>query len=184
MDVRLVTKDELDQVYKLTHDLYVQSGYATQQPSGLLKHYESIDNLLDTYVFGMFEQKELIGSVSFTLNNKVGLPVHESFTNHLEECRNSKVKCGICWRFVIKPKMFASPIKLIDSVIDIAMRELVTVLFIEINPKHEKVFQKLLSLQTIAGPIKDEAVNEAPAILMRGEIHPLIRSWLRFKNRG
>ena len=46
----MYTELELDQIYKLTHDAYVERGYCEPQPGGKLIHYPHLDHIPETTI--------------------------------------------------------------------------------------------------------------------------------------
>lgn len=186
MEIRLVTQNELQSVYALCHDLYVENGYCIPQPDGMLKHYEHLNTIPETFVIGAFDP-ELIGTLSMTIDSVAGLPIahafHETLLHTRFRCIIENKKMGVCWRLVTRQRSLGIVLGMINKIIDLAMENKIDLLLYEFNPKHQRVYEKLLDMEVIAGPISDPAVNDAPAVLMKSEMHRLILAW-RKRNRA
>lgn len=187
---KVETKEELLEVYKLTHDVYVTEGYCLAQPDGLLKHYPHLDNIAETKVFITIENNKIIGTNSFTTDGPKKLHVDEDFPFETEEvrqwCQQHNQRLSASWRIVTKESNRKS-LKVLLELINISMIEFLDtadmVLF-TFNPKHEKFYKKMLGLKTIAiGTAK--SVGGASAILMEGDSDVMANKWsVVCKKRG
>jgi len=101
--IRIIqTQEELNAVYRLTHDQYVAEGYAQPQPDGMLRHYKLYDSLPETNIFGAFKEEKLIGTVSLTRGNLTGLPCEQEFPKEVQDIKTTSMvmgrRLGNCWR--------------------------------------------------------------------------------------
>lgn len=174
MNVRLANVEELSGVYKLTHDVYVQMGYCQPQENGILCHYPHLDNIKETFVLVAMDGDKLLGTNSWTLDSKHGLHVDCDFSEHVNtvrhRCQKFNRKLAASWRIVTNPdqRNTLRTIKsLVQSTVDMALDYGVDTMLFSFNPKHERIYQKMVGMTTLATGIC-HATN-APAVLMMAE---------------
>ena len=164
---RIQTTEELERVYRLTHDVYVKSGYCKSKKNGRLVHYPHLDNIPETTVFIAIKNGKIVGTNSITLDGPKGLHVDEDFLNDVNKVRAEGRRLVASWRIVTDCKGIKPVIELISKTTDYALNELKaeTALF-TFHPKHERFYKKFLNMRTIArnGCMK---LDNAPAVLMR-----------------
>lgn len=171
---------ELEAVYRLTHDCYVTSEYASTQPNGLLLHYPEYDVVPETTVLVAIHQGEIVGSISCTISDTQGLTIGHDFP---EEClqmeKEGRVLCAI-WRLVVKSSHRNSRQVLLGLISEVTRRLLespmTTFLFV-VNPKHARIYERLLNMRTVATKDGAEGLNNAPAVLLRGDRETLPAQW-------
>jgi hypothetical protein len=176
----------MEQVYRLTHDMYVKEGYAKAQPDGLLRHYPHLDNIPETHVFVVEENGQVVGTKSLTFDGPAKMHVDEDFPEEVEEFRRlskaTNKNLAASWRLVTHPKARNS-LRIVVELINITMEEgsknhMHLVLF-TFNPKHEKFYEKILGLKTVATSENCDAVS-APGVLMKGDARYMVNKWQRF----
>ena len=86
--------EELDSVYRLTHDSFLERGYCQPQPDGPLIHYPHLDNIPETTVLVAVVQGEIMGTLSFTLDGPRGFHLDGDFKT---ECGRIRAE-GKAWR--------------------------------------------------------------------------------------
>ena len=171
---------ELEAVYRLTHECYVASEYASPQTNGLLLHYPEYDVVPETKVLVAIHQGEIVGSVSYTVSDTQGLTIGHDFP---EEClqmeKEGRVLCAI-WRLVVKTSHRTSRQVLLGLVSEVTRRLLespmTTFLFV-VNPKHARIYQRLLNMRTVAQKDGAEGLNNAPAVLLHGDRETMPPQW-------
>ena len=111
MEIRKVsTAEEMDEVYKLTHDQYVKEGYIAPQPDGRLRHYPHLDGIPETTVLIAVDEGRVVGTNTLTLDGPAGLHVESdsafktiaSFYRIAAAASGTKLACS--WRIVTHPE--------------------------------------------------------------------------------
>ncbi len=178
------TPEALEPVWRLTHDAYVREGYATPQPDGLLRHFPKLDMIPETRVIGAFEGEELIGTNSLTADGSLGLHVDETFPDLLREIRSEccilGLRLGASWRIATAERYRGNRhlvLGLIDKSVDVAVEMGLDVVLFSFNPRHTRIYARLLDLETLCSPRPETAVVGAPAVLMRGDMDRILRRW-------
>ncbi len=180
----------MERVWRLTHDEYVRMGYARPQPNGLLQHFE-LDGIDETTVWLAEDKDEkILGTISLTADGPAGLHVDEDFKDVADyvrqECRLAGINLAAAWRIVTRSEyhhQMPLSMGLISAVVDAVRRRPYQVTLYTFNPRHEKFYRKMLGFETIAGPRPSPAVQDAPAILMRGDLEKVDRAWGRVERR-
>lgn len=186
MITRIAEQEDMEQVYRLTHDMYVEAGYCQPQPNGLLRHYPHLDGIPETLVFVAEENGEIIGTNSLTFDSPAKLHVDEDFPEEVEKirrmCNVTGRNLAASWRIATRPKSRNS-LRTVLELINITMIEgakhHMHMLLFTFNPKHESFYEKMLGLRTIATSENCNAVS-APGVLMKGDSRYMINKWVRF----
>lgn len=184
MKIRIAQSADMDIVYKLTHDQYVKEGYCKPQSTGKLVHYPHLDYIPETIVFvAEDDNNQIIGTNSLTIDNPHKLHVDEDFPTEVAAVRNRSIimnrNLAASWRIVTSPNARNSMkviLALIKGTIEEVCKQHTHELLFSFNPKHEKIYAKLLGLRTIARGECD-AVNNAPGVLMYVDSRFLLNKW-------
>jgi hypothetical protein len=186
MIIRLAKKEDMEQVYRLTHDMYVEAGYCKPQPNGLLRHYPHLDDIPQTIVFVAEQDGKIVGTNSLTFDGPAKLHVDEDFPEEVEKirriCNMTGRKLAASWRLATHPKARNSlrvVLELINATMTEGSNRHMNLLLFTFNPKHEGFYEKLLGLKTIATSERCEAVS-APGVLMKGDARYMVNKWVRF----
>lgn len=183
--VRVATSDEMDAVYRLTHDEYVRMGYCSPQPGGRLIHYPHLDNIPETTVLVAEDESGIVGTNTATLDGPSGLHVDcdAAFAKSVEvvrdECLRSGRNLGCAWRIVTRKqcrKRLDVVFALIGETLLLFNRYLVHVSLYSFNPHHERIYSRLLGMETLARGECD-VLGGAPAVLMRGDYWRMRECW-------
>lgn len=183
------TKENLKDIWKLTYDIYSEQGYCKSNSNKTLRHYPHLDLIPETHVFVAEEDGILHGTITLTMDNKNGLPINNQFqeiNNYRYFCSLENKNLATVWRMVTRKKFrnkCETVINLMNRTVKDGIRLGIDYLIIELNPKHEKHYKRMLGLETISQEIKDDSLNNAPAILMAGEIGSMEKHWNKFYNR-
>jgi hypothetical protein len=182
---------DMETVWRLTHDMYVAQGYAQVQPNGLLVHYPHLDAIPQTIIWiAEDENGRALGTLSYTDDGPAGLHVDDDFKDVTdavrEECRRSVKRLGASWRIVTQPECrngLDVVMGLITRYVEyIKLREIDVTLY-TFNPKHGSFYKRMLDFEIIAEPRIGHAVQAAPAILMRGELARVVARWRKIMTR-
>jgi hypothetical protein len=171
---------ELEAVYRLTHECYVAKSYVQHQPNGLLLHYPEFDVVPETSVLVAIHAGEVIGSISFTVSRTEGLTIGQDFR---EEClqmeKEGRVLCAI-WRLVVKEAHRGSRQVLLGLISEATRRLLMSPMnsfLLVVNPKHTRVYKRLLNMREVGSKGITEGLHNAPAVLLRGDRETLPSEW-------
>lgn len=170
---------ELDQVYRLTHDAYVEQGYIQARPDGLLRHYAEVDAAPENMVLVAVEDGIVVGTVSVTLDGPAGFHVDHDFPAECAAIRAEGGNVGASWRIITAPGYRSSMslvVDLIRSTIDVLHRFDVETILCSFNPRHERIYRKMFGMSTVAHSDGVGAVK-SPAVLMRASISEAVKSW-------
>ncbi len=181
IEVRPVRSEvELDEVYRLTHDAFVEQEYCRPQPDGRFMHCLRFDRIPETTVFIALRHGRIIGSLSVTLDGPEGLPVEVDFDSECDRIRQEGSLLANGWRMVTRKQCRASR-RLVFAMLREGVghcREAgVRTCLHCVNPKHERAYQKLLKWKTVARHQEACGLQNAKAVLMRMDEDGL-GSWL------
>ncbi len=179
---KAVTKQELESVYRLTHDAYVEMNYAKPQPDGQLIHYPELENIPETTVMIANSGSRVLGTLSITVDGPAGLNTDRDFPEHTGKIRSQTNMLAACWRMVtckecrhkksIVKDLFKESLNFIFKQLDI------DTLLCTVNPCHERVYQLLFGCETVACQTKSiDGLENAPAVLMRLENNNVPERW-------
>ena len=185
METRIATPHDMDAVWALTHDVYLQEGYCEPQESGRLIHYPHLDGIAETIVYIAEVDGELVGTNSLTLDGPAGLHVDQDFPVETavmrEWCNHMDYRLGASWRIVTDPAYHTTTsvasALFTATILGILEYDLEVVLF-QFNPKHARVYKRLLGLTVLA--TGHCGTVSAPAVLMGGQTNQCRDKWRRF----
>ncbi len=186
------TQRDMRDVWRLTHDIYHEGGYADSQEDGMLRHYHHLDFLRETRVFVARDHTgQVIGTLSCTEDGPKGLPVDEDFPMELKHLRNicgqRNVKLGTCWRLVTRAtcrNKLDIILKLMSAICEDLENRNITMSLHTINPKHVTFYQRMLDLDPVGNQISiSKSAKNNPAVLMKGELSRILARWEKIKVR-
>ncbi len=181
---------DMERVWRLTHDEYVRMGYARPRKDGLLRHF-ALDGIDETTVWIAEDlDGRILGTISLTADGPCGLHVDEDFKDVADyvrgECRLTGKRLAASWRIVTRSNyhhQMPLSMGLIAAVVETVRRVPYEITLYTFNPRHEKFYRRMLGFETIAGPRPSPTVENAPAILMRGDLLKVDRAWSRVERR-
>ena len=164
---------ELREVYKLTHNCYVTSGYTSAHASRIVVHYPIFDHIEQTTILVAVLHGKIVGSVSLTYDGPLhGFSVDEDFKDSCEAIRAEGKSVATVWRLVVDDSVRGNRSVLMSLVNEVVHRlrwnGVLTALF-AVNPKHQKVYQRLLNMEVVAQKLETGGLSNAPAILLRAD---------------
>lgn len=171
LDVRPIrTTFELESVYRITHDSYLERHYCEPQPNGRLVHFPEYDCIPETTVLIAVLDGEIVGTTSFTLDGPLGLHVDHDFKSTCDLIRSENRTLAASWRLATK-STFRNQNEVVMALISATTRILLdsgtqTCLF-TFNPRHERIYQRLLNMKTVARGDRARGLLNAPSVLMR-----------------
>lgn len=176
------TKQEMEKVYRLTHDAYVDMNYAKPQPDGKLVHYPELENIPETTVMIADSGSRLLGTLSITLDGPMGLNTDRDFPQLTRQIRSQTDKLASCWRMATS-KECRSKKSIVKDLLKVSVcyifRQLeIETLLCTVNPCHERIYQLLFGFETIAKQDSSlQGLENAPAVLMRLEHKNVPERW-------
>ncbi|MFH1024437.1 MAG: hypothetical protein V1809_13740 [Planctomycetota bacterium] len=168
--------DELDEVYRITHDAYVERGYCAPQPDGRLIHYPRHDGIPETIVLVAERNGRIVGTNSLTLDGSKGLPVDEDFGRDCKRIRATGRRLAASWRIATRKDCREERnivMGLIRETLRLCLLKGVETCLFTFNPRHERIYQKLLNMKTVARSEGTAGLENAPAVLMRCDFENL-----------
>ncbi len=178
---KVQTLGELEAVWRLTYDAYVEYGYCAHQHDGMLRHYPHLDLIDETSVFTAHIDGKLVGTLSVTIDGPQGLHIEDAYADIADTLREEAIitgkKLGASWRLATIPNV-RSQGDVVKSLFESIAEEQLTlgidILLATFNPKHERFYQRVLGFRKIADTRLDESVKGAPAVLLRGDIDDIL----------
>lgn len=168
---------ELDDVHKLTYELYHREGYCSEREDKRLEVYPHLDNIPETVVFTIYLGDELVGTVSATIDGPQGLNTDIDFPRETRQFRN-KYRIGSIWRLGSRRKQDT---KVVVDLFRMAIESLVSrgaeVCLSIINPKHEAIYKRILGMRHIADRENARGLKNAPAVLIKVHKEDLPKRW-------
>ncbi len=182
-EIRIATnQQEMDKVYRLAHDAYVDMNYAKPQPDGKLIHYPELENIPETTVMIANSGSRLLGTLSITIDGPMGLNTDKDFPRLTRQIRSQTDKLASCWRMATckecrgKKSIVKDLLK--ESVCHIFKKLEIDTLLCTVNPCHERIYQLLFGFETIARHNSSlQGLENAPAVLMRLEHKNVPERW-------
>ncbi len=164
-------KKDLEEIYSLVHDAYVERGYIEPQPDGRLVLYPQLDNIPETTVIIMWDGDRIVGTNTLTLDGPKGLPSDEDFRKECDAIRAEGRKLAGSWRLCTRTGYRDERhivLELIARTVRLTLQNEVETCVFTIHPRHVDVYRKLLNMTLVSQ--KEETVRglqNAPAVFMR-----------------
>ncbi len=183
MKTKLAFSSDMLEVYKLTHNQYVAQNYCDSQPDGFLIHYPYLDNIPETSVIIIVDNNTIVGTNSLTIDGPQKLCVDEDFPIETEKvrqrCLKDNKKLAAAWRIITKTQVrhnITIILELIKQTIHLAQKQNIDEWLFSLHPKHERIYHKLLGLDTIAKSTCS-SVGNMPAVLMGIDSDRIWQHW-------
>jgi len=183
--LRVANRLELrEQAYKLLYNIYLKSGLAKKNDSGLwLSIYDALPDT--TTLVAEDEKGQILGTLTLVFDSPIGLPSDNLYKAEIDELRLAKKQICEIVSFSINTKAKSS-IKVLAGLFYcsylLALRiKKSTDFIIAVNPCYNKLYCQKLLFHKI-GPEKNYAkVNGAPAVLLNLSLN--MPSILKHKRR-
>jgi hypothetical protein len=182
VEVRGISNDaELDEVYRITHDAYLERGYCKAQPDGRLIHYPHLDRIPETRILIALIDGAILGTISWTLDGPQGFHVDSDFKTECDAIRKEGRRLAASWRIATRNSC-RDERHVVMALIQETLRETLeagveTTVF-TFNPRHERVYQRLLNMTTVARNDGTDGLENAPAVFMRMDRETVPERWL------
>lgn len=165
------TKEDLQKVFELAYEVYLEKGYAfhhdTKMETSIYDaHKDSLILLVEN------DNHEAVGSITLYYDDSKLVPADNIFNEELNLLRKEGIKFAEVSRFVVKQDYQHNKeilLSLINTIYIHAFRIMnIDEFIIEVNPRHVDYYKKLLGYVQF-GEVKEcPRVNNAPAVLLRG----------------
>lgn len=169
LEIRRATEDEIPQIWHLTHDAYALAGYILPQPDGMFRHYRAWEDV-STRLVAVLDGR-IVGSVTYTLDGKFGLPVDVSYGSKMDILRAVGLPLACCWRIVVAPDCRHQH-RVVHGLMIEAAQECVAagepICLCEVNPRHVDYYRKRLGFREVARRDSTRGLIDAPSVLMCG----------------
>ncbi len=173
---------ELEEVYRLTHDAYLERGYCAPQADGKLIHYPSLEHTPETSVMIALEHKDVMGTVSVTIDGPCGLNVDRDFSKAVQSVRREGRRLGAVWRMATRHSLRSERRVLMAlmhaGVCQAFDRQELDTFLIVVHPRHESAYRRLLDMRTVARSAETGGLKNAPGVLMRCDLERCPERWL------
>ncbi len=176
---RAENKSELEQAFRLVANCYFEKGYITQSDSQLrikLQHA-----LPESAVFVGELGDRVVATSSVFPDSPIGLPADSIFQSELDELRSKGRKITELGSLASNLEVETSPLHIPLHILQ-SMRLVYLYgqdylkaddLIITVNPKHRIFYEKVLLFEPMSEIKFYPEVNQAPAIVMRQNLHTI-----------
>jgi GNAT superfamily N-acetyltransferase len=191
MEVRPIKNDqELQEVYGLVYRQFRSEGYCDEQPDGKLRYYSELDGIPETTILVAIEDGKIVGTLSITEDGDFG-KIHTDFefpleTEHIRQFSFARGR-NLCsaWRIATEPNYRGSRravFALINAYIEIATRKNLNCSLYTFNPKHVKIYERLLGFGAFSVGEAHIGNYADQAVLMYGDLETMIAHWKKIKH--
>jgi len=165
------SEQELETVYRLTYQCYLNEGYCSKSEAGKLIHYPYLDALPETTIF-IVEDPDgvVVGTCSTTLDNRHGLHVDEDFKSEADIVRKEQSILASSWRIAVDSRYRTGALVaklLVEGSIAFWHASSIEVCLMTFNPCHERFYARFMNCLTLARKDDIHGLSNAPAVLMR-----------------
>jgi hypothetical protein len=173
LEIRRATIDELIEIWRIVHDSYAWRGYIQHKRDRIFKHFEYLENIPETTQLVALVDSVIIGTVSFTFDNSLGLPSDVDYHEETDKLRLSGYDLVGFWRFAVsandelKDKYRISHTLITES-IKVCIESGGQTALIECHPRHAKYYSRRLGFEVIAERSETTGLSNAPSVLMVG----------------
>ncbi|MFH1022284.1 MAG: hypothetical protein V1809_02735 [Planctomycetota bacterium] len=171
---------EMDAVYRLVHDTFLERGYCASQPDGRLIHYPHLDHIPETTVLAAVLKGEIVGTISYTFDGPAGLHTDKDFKAECDVIRAEGKRLGASWRIATRNRFRYEKevvMALIRTTVHYILDSGVETSVFTFNPRHERVYQRMLNMTTVTRSAGTDGLSNAPAVLMRMETENIPAKW-------
>lgn len=187
MEVRIATQTDMSNVYKLTYQSYLKEGYCKKNDKEELIHYPHLDNIEETTVIVVYEDENIVGTISLTLDGINKLYIDEDFPEETErirqECFEKNKNLGCLWRLAtITDKNNKAIICLLfNKTIEIMIDKEINICLFIVNPKHASFYNKIFGIIPVTTNVCKSV--SATGVLMIGEVNTIRENWAKISKR-
>jgi hypothetical protein len=178
---RIEGEAELDAVYRLTHDCFVERGYCPPQPGARLIHHPHLDRIPETTILVAVVDGEIVGTNSWTLDGPAGLHVDKDFKRETDAIRAEGRVLASSWRIATRSG-YRHDRHVVIGLIRETIRQFADVggqtSVFTFNPRHERIYERLLNMTTVARR-PDCCDFASPLVFMRMDMEKVPAYWFK-----
>lgn len=176
------TRDELEQAYKLVHDVYAEKGYIEPQPHGL--HLKLSNALPTTTTFVGKLGDRVVTTLTLFLDSPLGLPLDELYKTEADALRSQKNRLSEVGSLASVPEFRDNSPQLMLYITRVAIHYALRYLksdysLITVHPKHQSFYEHILLFEPIGEVMQYKAVNENPAVLLKLDLKAASQNYHR-----
>ncbi len=166
-----VSREELEQAYRLVYESYVREGYMVRQPSGM--RLSVFNALPGTATFVARTGHEVVGSLTVVPDGAMGLPMDEVYHRELQELRDRGRRLAEATMFGAGPFARSNGglsllLLLMKRAFDYTRLELgADDLCIAVHPRRSRLYQKRLLFRQFGPERAYPGVRYQPAVASR-----------------
>ncbi len=181
------TKEELEQAYKLVHEVYLEEGYTDNSPSKM--RIKLINALPNTTTFIAKAGDKVIATMTLFEDSIMKLPMDELYNDELNKLRSQGRKFMEVGALASHPAYRKSnqilPTSITKIMFTYAMKHLkIDDLVIIVNPKHVWVYENMFLFEKIGKLKHYTGVKNHPAIPLRLDLQTCFdKSKKAYKNK-
>jgi hypothetical protein len=170
------TLDDLQRVYRLTHDSFVAAGLCEKQSHQMVIHHPDQDVIPETMIFMVEIKNELVGSVTFTIDSEFGLMVDSGFKQQIDKYRKFYGKVANFWRLAILPA-YQNDSRILRHLLGIIasclLKNQIPVCFFTFSPEHARIYEKLVNTEEVCrGVDSNELIDPKHAEVVLMKLYP------------
>ena len=178
---------ELDRVYRLVHDAYLEAGYISPQPGRRLIYCPHLDLAPETTAFVAKAGGEIVGTSTVTLDGPAGLHLDDEYPDEVAAVRREVRSLASSWRLALKasaPERVYVLLGLIRANQQLLYANGVQTCLFTLVPHFEPLYRRLFNARLIASkPLGHACTSEqllmfqCPTVLMRWDAESCPRRW-------
>lgn len=162
---------ELNKVYELTYDAYLEKGYIKSNSLKILSHYNHLDTIKETTVLIAKEENEIIGTNTITLDSINGLHCEKDFPLQVQRERWAGINLCCSWR-IVTHKDIRDDWRIVYQLIKATTRIFVEkskICLMTFHPLDALKYIKILNAEVIGFSEYTTGLNNAPALLIKAD---------------
>lgn len=170
---------DLDAVHRLTHDAFVDKGYASPTSDRRLRYGDDLEAAPETMVLLAEVEGAVVGTVSVSLDGPCGLYVDRLFPADCQRVRAEGLPVGCVWRLVTSPEhrtRRGTVLALAASTAEVLGRFGVATALSAFHPRHVPAYRRIFEACIVARLDWVDAV-QSPGVLVRMDVDAARRRW-------
>jgi hypothetical protein len=178
---------QLDHVYQLVHDAYLESGYIAPQRGGRLIYCPHLDLVPETTVLMAEADGDLVGTCTLTLDGPTGFHLDDEYPGAADAIRHEARSLASSWRWASKapaPDRTAVFLGFIRAIQQLLCANAIETCLFTLVPHFEPAYRRLLNARRVASaPLRDACASEmlsmfrCRTVLMRWDVDRCPHRW-------
>lgn len=164
------SRNELEDAYRLTHNMYVRMGFMDPQPNGL--RLSIFHAMPFTQTFVGKRGNDVVMNTTLYPDSFLGLPMEKLYSDEIELLRSQGRFIGEIGALVSLINNQNAVLHLVKIILNYAGEYvMLDDVLITVHPKHKNFYIYTLGFEQIGEEKKYEMVNDRPAVLLRLDLH-------------